>query len=106
MDVQFRLLGPVRAWRGAAEVDLGPGQQRAVLALLLVRANQVVSIDDLIGLLWDLDPPRSAINVIHKYIGAIRRLLEPGLEVRASGRWLTRHGGAYRLAGCVNLNWI
>ncbi len=63
-----------------------------------MRANQVVSIDDLIGLLWDLDPPRSAINVIHKYIGAIRRLLEPGLEVRASGRWLTRHGGAYRLA--------
>jgi DNA-binding SARP family transcriptional activator len=98
VDVQFRLLGPMRAWRGPAEVDLGPGQQRAVLALLLVRANQLVSIDDLIELLWELDPPGSAINVIHKYVGAIRRLLEPGLEARASGRWLTRQGGAYRLA--------
>jgi hypothetical protein len=98
MDVQFSLLGPVRAWRGPAEVDLGPGQQRAVLALLLVRANQLVSIDDLIELLWEHDPPGSAVNTIHKYIGAIRRLIEPGLVARASGRWLTRHGGAYRLA--------
>lgn len=98
MDVQFSLLGPVRAWRGPAEVDLGPGQQRAVLALLLVRANQLVSIDDLIELLWEHDPPGSAVNTIHKYVGAIRRLLEPGLVARASGHWLTRHGGAYRLA--------
>jgi len=42
VDVQFSLLGPLRAWRGPAEVDLGPNQQRAVLALLLVRANQFV----------------------------------------------------------------
>jgi DNA-binding SARP family transcriptional activator len=98
VDVQFSLLGPVRAWRGPAEVDLGPGQQRAVFALLLVRANQLVSVDVLIELLWELDPPSSAINSIHKYIGRIRHLLEPGLEARASGRWLTRHGSAYRLA--------
>jgi DNA-binding SARP family transcriptional activator len=49
-------------------------------------------------LLWEQNPPSSAINVIHKYIGAIRRLLEPDLEARTSGRWLTRHGAAYRLA--------
>jgi DNA-binding SARP family transcriptional activator len=53
VDVQFTLLGPVRAWRGLAELDVGPNQQRAVLALLLVRANQVVSIDDMTELLWD-----------------------------------------------------
>ena len=52
-NVQFSLLGPVRAWRGPAELDLGPNQQRAVLALLLVRANQLVTTDDLIELLWD-----------------------------------------------------
>jgi DNA-binding SARP family transcriptional activator len=98
VNVQFSLLGPVRAWRGPAELDLGPNQQRAVLALLLVRANQLVTIDDLIDLLWEQNPPSSAINVIYKYIGAIRRLLEPGLEARRSGRWLTRHGAAYRLA--------
>jgi DNA-binding SARP family transcriptional activator len=98
VKVQFSLLGPVRAWRGPAELDLGPNQQRAVLALLLVRANQLVTTDDLIELLWEQNPPCSAINVIHKYIGAIRRLLEPDLEARTGGRWLTRHGAAYRLA--------
>ena len=98
MDVQFSLLGPVRAWRGPAEVNLGPNQQRATLTLLLVRANRFVITDDLIELLWERNPPGSAINVIHKYIGAIRRLLEPDLEARTSGRWLTRQGGAYRLA--------
>ena len=98
VDVQFSLLGPVRAWRGPAELDLGPNQQSAILALLLVRANQLVTTGDLIELLWERNPPDSATNMIHKYIGAIRRLLEPGLEARASGRWLTRQGGAYRLA--------
>ena len=97
-DVQFSLLGPVRAWRGPAEVDLGPNQQRAIAALLLVRANQFVTTDDLIELLWERNPPGSAVNVIHKYIGALRRLLEPGLKARTSGRWVTRQGGAYRLA--------
>ena len=98
MNVRFSLLGPVRAWRGPAELDLGPSQQRALLALLVIRANQLVSIDDIIDLLWGQDPPGSAVNIIHKYIGSIRRLLEPGLEARASGRWLTRRSGAYRLA--------
>jgi len=69
-----------------------------MLALLLLKANHLVSVDDLIELLWEEQPPASAVNIIHKYIGAIRRLLEPDLEARAAGRWLTRHGPAYRLA--------
>jgi DNA-binding SARP family transcriptional activator/tetratricopeptide (TPR) repeat protein len=96
-DVHFSVLGPVRVWRGPAELDLGPHQQRAMLALLLLRANYLVTIDELVALLWEGDPPNSAVNVIHKYIGAIRRLLEPDLEARSSGRWVTRQGAAYRL---------
>jgi DNA-binding SARP family transcriptional activator len=67
----------VRAWRDSAELDLGPGRQRAILALPVVRAHQLVSIDDLIELLWAHDPPGSAVNTIHTYIGAIQRLLDP-----------------------------
>jgi DNA-binding SARP family transcriptional activator len=98
VNVRFSLLGPVRAWRGPAELDLGPSQQRALLALLVIRANQLVSVDDIIDLIWGQDPPGSAVNTVHKYIGSIRRLLEPGLEARASGRSLARRSGAYRLA--------
>jgi len=56
----------------------------------------------MIELLWEQDPPGSSVNAIHKYIGSIRRLLEPDLEARASGRWLIRHGGGYRLAADEN----
>ena len=96
--VLFSVLGAIRARRGPVELDLGPNQQRAILAFLLVRANHLVSVDDLVELLWETEPPASALNVIHKYVGGIRRLLEPDLAARASGRWLTRHGAAYRLA--------
>jgi DNA-binding SARP family transcriptional activator len=54
--------------------------------------------------LWEQDPPGSSVNAIHKYIGSIRRLLEPDLEARASGRWLIRHGGGYRLAADENMS--
>jgi DNA-binding SARP family transcriptional activator/tetratricopeptide (TPR) repeat protein len=97
-QVQFSALGPIRAWRGTIELNLGSNQQQAILALLLIRANYLVSIDDLTELLWEERPPASAVNVIHKHIGAIRRLLEPDRAARAGGRWLTRHGTAYRLA--------
>jgi DNA-binding SARP family transcriptional activator len=104
MSVQFSVLGPVRAWRGPVELKVGPNQQRAVLALLLVRANQLVPVEDIMELLWEENPPTSAVNVVHKYIGSIRHLLEPGLKARASGRWLTRHGVAYRLAADENMS--
>jgi DNA-binding SARP family transcriptional activator len=104
MTVEFSVLGPVRVWRGPAELNIGPNQQRAILALLLVRANQLVPVDDMMELLWEQAPPASAVNVIHKYIGAIRRLLEPDLEARTCGRWLTRHGATYRLAADENMS--
>src|ERR1700677_1832582 len=58
MSVQFSVLGPVRAWRGPAELTIGPGQQRAILVLLLVRANQLVPVDDIMELLWEESPRR------------------------------------------------
>ena len=104
MSIKFSVLGPVRAWRGPVELNVGRNQQRAIFALLLIRANQLVPVDDMMELLWEENPPTSAVNVVHKYIGSIRHLLEPGLEARASGRWLTRHGVGYRLAADENMS--
>ncbi|MEU7870281.1 hypothetical protein [Dactylosporangium sp. NPDC049140] len=50
--LRFAVLGPVRAWRGAAEVDLGAPQQRALLALLLVRAGEPVGLGEIVDVLW------------------------------------------------------
>ncbi|CAM5714801.1 hypothetical protein SFUMM280S_01372 [Streptomyces fumanus] len=95
--VRFRVLGPVRVWAAGAELPTGPRQQRLVLAALLARAGRPVSLEELVGLLWEEDPPRSAVNAVHRYVGALRRLLEPGLPARAPGRWLVRRAGGYLL---------
>ena len=95
--IRFAVLGPVRVWRGEQEILGGPPQQRAILALLLARAGAPVGMAELIDLLWPTDPPTSAANVVHRYIGMLRRVLEPDLPTRAAGRWLVRQVGCYRL---------
>ncbi|MFG1830768.1 AfsR/SARP family transcriptional regulator [Micromonospora chersina] len=95
--LSFAVLGPVRAWRGRSEIDLGTRQQRLILALLLARAGGAVSVAELVDLLWPSDPPPSAVNVVHRHVGMLRRRFEPGLPARAAGSVLIRDGAAYRL---------
>ncbi|MFC4022052.1 BTAD domain-containing putative transcriptional regulator [Micromonospora sp. GCM10011542] len=95
--LSFAVLGPVRAWRGQSEIDLGTRQQRLILALLLTRAGGTVSIAELVDLLWESDPPPSAVNVVHRHVGMLRRRFEPGLPTRAAGSVLVRDGAEYRL---------
>ncbi|MFM9703417.1 AfsR/SARP family transcriptional regulator [Streptomyces galilaeus] len=95
--LRFELLGPVRAWRGGTELDLGFPQQRALLALLLAYEGRPVPAGELLGLLWPGHPPASAPNVVRRYLGALRRLLEPDLPPRAPGRRLLRHPGGHLL---------
>ncbi|MEV1017696.1 BTAD domain-containing putative transcriptional regulator [Micromonospora sp. NPDC049801] len=97
-SLRFEILGPLRLWRDGVEVDVGPRQQGRLLALLLARAGRPVSATDLIELVWGEDAPASATNVIHKYVGALRRLMEPSLPLRASGTYLRRHGSGYLFA--------
>lgn len=92
---RLQILGPLRLWRGAVELDPGPRQQAYLLALLLAREGRPVSTSDLIELIWEDEVPASALNVIHKYVGALRRLLEPGLPARGAGSYLHRRGNSY-----------
>ncbi|MGW4597827.1 AfsR/SARP family transcriptional regulator [Streptomyces sp. NPDC004457] len=104
--VRFSVLGPVRVWRDGGELPLGPKQQRLILAVLLARAGRPVPMHEFIDLLWDGDPPSSATNAVHRYVGALRRLLEPDLPARSPGRWLARQAGGYLLradADCLDL---
>ncbi|MEU9455542.1 BTAD domain-containing putative transcriptional regulator [Streptomyces sp. NPDC048277] len=97
MRTRFAVLGPVRAWRGDTELVLGPPKERALLALLLTGAGHPVAVHDLVDALWGQDPPDTAVNVVQRHIGALRRLLEPGLPARGESRWLVRGSGGYRL---------
>ena len=93
--LHLQILGPLRIWRDGVEVDAGPRQQAYLLALLLARAGRPTSTDELVSLIWGDNAPISALNVVHKYIGALRRLLEPGVAPRGSGSHLLRRGNGY-----------
>jgi DNA-binding SARP family transcriptional activator len=91
----LQILGPLRLWRDGAELDAGPRQQAFLLALLLARVGKPTSTSELIDLIWGDDVPASALNVIQKYIGALRRLLEPAIPARETGSYLHRRGNGY-----------
>ncbi|WP_410572821.1 BTAD domain-containing putative transcriptional regulator [Amycolatopsis sp. cmx-4-61] len=106
-EFHFFVLGPVRVRRSGADVVLGSPQQRAILALLMANPGSPVSISRISEVVWCADPPPSAANVVHRHIGAIRRLLEPRLPERAAGRWLSRSANGYQLdapPGAVDLH--
>lgn len=77
MLIEFRLLGPVEAWRDGERVRLGGRKQRALLAALLVRAGRVVSLDQLIDDLWPAGPPARAAATVQVFVSDLRRALEP-----------------------------
>jgi DNA-binding SARP family transcriptional activator/ABC-type dipeptide/oligopeptide/nickel transport system ATPase component len=81
MSLRFSLMGPVRAWRDDEEIDLGPRQQRAVLAALLLNNGIRLSNDQLIGMVWD-DPTPSAVMALRTYAYKIRKAL-PELDLKS-----------------------
>ncbi|WP_181019799.1 NB-ARC domain-containing protein [Nonomuraea typhae] len=88
--LRFAVLGAVRAWRDGYELDLGGPAQRAFLALLLVRANRVVPITEVLHALWaDRPPPRAAAQV-RLYAARLRRTLGPEVIVGGDGHFLAR----------------
>jgi DNA-binding SARP family transcriptional activator len=50
--LRIQVLGPVRAWRGGQPLALGPPRRQAVLTVLAVRANQVVTRDEIVDAVW------------------------------------------------------
>ncbi|MGK2868581.1 MAG: BTAD domain-containing putative transcriptional regulator [Mycobacterium sp.] len=93
--LRMQILGPMRIWRDGAEVDPGPRQQAFLLALLLAHEGRPVGVTELVDLLWGEEAPASALNVLHKYVGNLRRLLEPALPARGVGAHLLRRGNGY-----------
>jgi DNA-binding SARP family transcriptional activator/DNA-binding beta-propeller fold protein YncE len=76
--LDFRVLGPLQVAVNGTLLPLGGAKQRAVLALLLLHANEVVSIDRLIDEVWGDSPPESAGNMLQGYVSHLRKTLEPG----------------------------
>ena len=95
MAVAFGILGPLEATRDAEPVDLGAAKQRALLAILLIHANQVVPIDRLIDDLWGASPPPTAGSALQVYVSALRKALEPDRPARAPATVLVTQAPGY-----------
>jgi DNA-binding SARP family transcriptional activator len=92
--LEFRILGPLEALSDGQVLDLGGAKQRALLAMLLLQANEVVSRDRLIEGLWDEDPPETAQKALQVYVHGLRKLLgRERVETRAPGYRLRVAGG-------------
>ncbi len=90
------MLGPLEVLVDGRPVDLGPPRQRAVLAVLLLHANQLVVTDRLAEELWPGNVPKTAAKAIQVYISALRKTFGKAhevLETRGSG-YLLRVEGA------------
>src|ERR1700760_138008 len=74
-DLRFALLGPVRAWHGQTELDLGAPQQRSVLAAPLPAEGGHAPMGARIDGLWAADPPRTAAGTVRTYVSRLRRVL-------------------------------
>ena len=89
-SLTFRILGPVEVERDGPEIDLGGTKVRALLALLLLHANELVSRDLLIDGLWGEQPPRAASHSLSVYVSQLRKALRAR---DSSCALLTRRGG-------------
>jgi YVTN family beta-propeller protein len=75
VQVEFRILGPVEIRDGERILISGTGKPVALLAILLLHANEVVSSERLIDELWGDRPPRTAAKALQTYVSQLRRAL-------------------------------
>jgi DNA-binding SARP family transcriptional activator len=91
--VEFLLLGDVEARLDGDRVEVGHGQQRCVLAALLVDTNQPVPVDQLVDRVWGDRPPRRARGTLYSYLSRLRQVL-----AGAPGPRILLQPGGYVLA--------
>ena len=97
--MEYRVLGPLEVRDGEGSLPLAGAKQRALLALLLVHANQVVSRDRLIDELWGDEPPETAVQSLQVYVSRLRKLLPAEtLLTRPPGYLLAGRAGRARPA--------
>jgi DNA-binding SARP family transcriptional activator/basic membrane lipoprotein Med (substrate-binding protein (PBP1-ABC) superfamily) len=89
--MEFRLLGPLEARVGDLALPLGGPKQLAVLAVLLLRTDEVVAVERLIDEVWGDSPPESAAHSLEAYVSRLRQVLP------APGPTLARRGTGYLL---------
>ena len=88
--VEFRILGPLEVADGERAISFDAPKQRALLGLLLLHPNEVVSSERLIDELWGERAPATAAKVVQTYISQLRRALGPDVIATRPPGYLLR----------------
>ncbi|WP_063762250.1 AfsR/SARP family transcriptional regulator [Streptomyces sp. NRRL F-5123] len=88
--LRFTVLGPVRAWRGGEQINTGAPQQRALLAVLLLRGGRTATAAELLDALWGDSPPNTALAALRSYAFRLRKALGSQTLVTDSGGYAIR----------------
>jgi DNA-binding SARP family transcriptional activator/predicted negative regulator of RcsB-dependent stress response len=83
--LRFGVLGPLEVRKGDRVLPIGSAKQRAVLAVLVLRANHVVPAGELIDVVWGGHPPKTAGNAVSVYVAQLRKALGGYLVWRPPG---------------------
>jgi DNA-binding SARP family transcriptional activator/predicted ATPase len=76
--MDFRILGPLEVLDEGREVALGGSKPRALLAVLVLHANETLSTDRLIEELWGEHPPATAAKTVQVHVSRLRKALARG----------------------------
>src|SRR6266581_1412981 len=85
------------AWYGDQELPVGQPRQQAVLGILAMRANRVITWGEPVDAVWGQDPPASAEGGVYTYVAGLRRVIEPNRSRRGPARVRFSSGAAYAL---------
>src|SRR6266540_2125890 len=88
--MELRLLGPLELMESGRPIASGGARQRAVLALLVLHANEVVPAERLLVELWGEDAPPTAANALQAAVSRLRRALPQGRLVTRTVGYLFR----------------
>jgi DNA-binding SARP family transcriptional activator len=83
--MDFRILGPLEVDDDGRSVELGGARQRALLAILLLRRNEVVTTDRLIEDLYGGRPPPTAAKSLQAHVSRLRGALRPESRLHTRG---------------------
>uniref|UniRef100_A0AAU2V6H1 NB-ARC domain-containing protein n=1 Tax=Streptomyces sp. NBC_00003 TaxID=2903608 RepID=A0AAU2V6H1_9ACTN len=95
--LRFRMLGPVEGDLDGRPLRLGPPQQRALLAVLLLREGRPVSMPELLDAIWGERLPPRGVGTLRTYVSRLRTLLEPSRPARTPARLLVSADDGYAL---------
>lgn len=91
--MDFRILGPLEVEADDQVLLIGGRQPRALLTVLLLDANRVVSRDRLMEALWGDEPPERATNALQVYVSQLRKALGPDVIMTQSRGYLVHVAG-------------